>query len=91
MTLKQLRKQIDRIDLQLLRLLNRRAALALRIGRVKKDRGLPVFDGKREMAVLDRLMQSNPGPLSKASVREIFGRVLRHNRQIQARRSRLAR
>ena len=83
MTLEQLRRQIDRIDSKLLQLLNRRAALVLRIGEVKKKHSLPVFDGKRELAVLNRLMRSNPGPLSKKSIRDIFSGILRHNRRIQ--------
>lgn len=83
MTLSRLRRQIDRIDLRILNLLNRRARVALRVGQVKKGRGLPVFDGRREMAVLDRLIKSNSGPLPKESIREIFARILSHSRWIQ--------
>ncbi len=82
-TLSRLRRRIDRIDLELGRLLNRRAARVLQVGEVKKKRGLPVFDGKRESAVLNRLMRSNVGPLSKKSIREIFSEILRHNRKLQ--------
>ncbi len=85
MTLDQLRKQIDRIDLQLLRLLNRRAASALQIGRIKKKHGLPVYDGRREQEVLLRLTRRNAGPLPAASVKAIFKEILRRNRGLQGR------
>ena len=84
LTLERLRRSIDRIDLQLLRLLNRRAATALRIGRLKKQQGLPVFDGKREASVLQRLVRSNPGPLPADAVQRIFRQVLKLNRRLQA-------
>ncbi|MBI3323418.1 MAG: chorismate mutase [Candidatus Omnitrophica bacterium] len=84
MKLAGLRRGIDRIDLGLLRLLNRRAALALRIGRVKKKRGLPVVDERRERTVVDRLLQRNGGPLPRGAVRKIFGEILRQNRRLQA-------
>ena len=78
-----LRQRIDRIDRQLLRLLARRAALAQRVGRIKQQQGLPVFDGKRETAVLRQAVRANPGPLSRASVRQIFREILRQSRQVE--------
>jgi len=85
MTLDRLRQQIDRIDLQLLRLLNRRASAALRIGRVKKKQSLPVYDGRREQEILLRLIRRNAGPLPAASVKAIFKEILRRNRGLQGR------
>ena len=84
MSLSALRREIDRIDLRLLRLLNRRADLARRIGRLKKRHGLPVQDRKREQAVLARMLQRNGGPLPQESVRGIFREILRQNRRLQA-------
>ena len=77
------RREIDRIDLQLMRLLNRRAQLVLRIGDLKRKQGLPIFDGRRELAVLQRAIQSNVGPLSPQSVRGIFREILRRSRRLQ--------
>ena len=78
-----LRREIDRIDLELLRLLSRRAGLALRVGGLKKKRGLPVFDPKREVAVLRRPTAANRGPMPASAVRTIFSGILRCNRRIQ--------
>ena len=83
MTLKQLRRQIDRIDLQLLQLLNKRADYVLRIGELKKREGRPIFDGQREAEVLGRLKRANEGPLPAGSVQEIFRAVLQHSRRLE--------
>lgn len=84
MKLQPLRREVDRVDLGILRLLNRRAALVLRIGTVKRKRGLPIVDERRERTVLDRLLQRNGGPLPQGAVRRIFGEILRQNRRLQA-------
>ena len=83
MNLNRLRKQIDGIDLKLLRLLNRRASLAVRVGLLKKEKGLPVFDGRREKTILRRLVRTNAGPLSWAAVGKIFREILRQCRSLQ--------
>lgn len=83
MTLEQLRKKIDQVDRKILRLLNERAAVARRIGEVKRQQGLAIFDGKRETAILRRLIRSNSGPLSASAVSAIFQQILRHNRRLQ--------
>src|SRR5439155_10895699 len=66
-----LRRQIDRIDDQLLRLLNRRAALALDIAEQKARTNSSVYAPGREKAVLARLAQANRGPLAEPLVRAI--------------------
>jgi chorismate mutase len=70
------RRQIDRIDGQLLRLLSHRAELALLIGRIKKRRKWPVYDAAREAWVLRRVAAANRGPLSAAAVHHIFQAIL---------------
>lgn len=70
------RRRIDRLDLQLLRLLTRRANLALAIGRIKKRRKWPVFDAGREAFVLARVTRANHGPLSDRAVRLVFQAIL---------------
>ena len=79
-----LRERIDRLDLQLLRLLNQRAVLALRVGQLKRQQGRPVFDRRREAEVLRRLTRANPGPFSSTSVAALFRDILRHSRQLEA-------
>ena len=76
MTLEQLRAEIDRLDEQILPLLNRRAALAVEIGRVKHATGAQLYVPERERAVLERLVSRNEGPLSHRSICRIFGEVM---------------
>lgn len=66
------RKEIDAIDDELLRLLNRRAALASRLLGLKRDAGLAVCDPQRELDVVRRAREGNLGPLNSAAVETIF-------------------
>lgn len=75
-SLSAVRERIDRLDEQLLRFVNRRAVLALEIGRIKKRRKWPVFDAAREAFVLRHVMQANRGPLSAKAVRHVFQSIL---------------
>lgn len=83
MNLNRLRKQIDGVDRKLLQLLNRRASLALRVGFLKREKGLPVFDGRREKEILRRSVRNNTGPLPSAAIGKIFREILRQCRSLQ--------
>ncbi|MDP1997559.1 MAG: chorismate mutase, partial [Gallionella sp.] len=80
--LKQLRKQIDHLDDELLALVNQRAALAQQIGHLKED-GV-VLRPEREAQVLQRLQGSNQGPLSNAAVAALFTEVMSQCRALEA-------
>src|ERR1700756_3286820 len=80
-----LRRQIDRIDDQLLRLLNRRAELALAIAEQKARRNSGVYAPAREKGVLARLARENRGPLPEALVRAIFREVISASRSLEQR------
>ena len=66
------REEIDRIDARLLEILNRRAACALSIGRIKKKNHMAIHVPEREQQVLDRLSAANSGPCTDESVRIVF-------------------
>jgi chorismate mutase / prephenate dehydratase len=74
--LQQLRAQIDALDRELLATLNRRAALALEVGALKKREGSPVFRPEREAQVIDGLKAVNPGPLAADSVAPIWREIM---------------
>jgi chorismate mutase/prephenate dehydratase len=74
--LKALREKIDRIDDQLLKLLNERAALVLEIGTVKKEEQRRFHVLEREEAIYQRLIKSNPGPFPSAAIRPIFREIM---------------
>ena len=77
------RNEIDEVDAQLLRLLNMRARLALKVGALKKAKQLPFCDPDREEYVLTRLRHLNTGPLDDRAVYKVFRRVIRESRRIQ--------
>jgi len=80
--LKQLREQIDRLDDELLTLVNRRAALARQIGHLKPD-GV-VLRPEREAQVLQRVQGNNQGPLSNDAVAQLFTEVMSQCRALEA-------
>jgi chorismate mutase / prephenate dehydratase len=71
-----LRGQIDAVDRELLALLNRRAALAMAVGEVKRREGSVVFRPEREAQVIDGLKAANAGPLQGASVAPIWREIM---------------
>jgi chorismate mutase len=83
--LQQQRTVIDELDLELLRLINRRAQAVAEIARLKLEHSLPVSDEAREAAILNAVLQSNSGPLNVASLRRIFGSILAESRRLQYR------
>jgi chorismate mutase len=83
MTIDELRIEIDRLDAKLLRIFNQRAALALQIGELKKEAGLPVFDPAREKNIFRRMKEDNPGPLDEQAIVRLFERVIDESRRLE--------
>lgn len=79
--LKQHRDQIDAIDEEILKLVNKRAALARAIGSLKDD-GV-IYRPEREAQVLRRLQANNQGPLSNEAVSHIFRGVMSNCRALE--------
>jgi chorismate mutase-like protein len=77
------RARIDTIDLQLVELLNRRAAAAAEIGRAKQAAGMAVYEPKREDDVYHNVLAANAGPLSGDALKRIFERIIDEMRSLQ--------
>ena len=75
--LQELRTQIDEINLQLLELLNKRAAIAVDIGKVQEQLGTTFYDPAREGQMLTALEMANEGPFSNDAIKGIFHQVFR--------------
>ena len=84
MNIEDWRAEIDEVDSELLRLLNRRARLAAKVGRLKRAAGLPLMDPDRETRVLRKLQQANTGPLDQRAVAKVFRRIIRESRRAEA-------
>jgi len=63
MSLEELRKKIDELDHQLVKLLNERARVVVEIGKLKTKTDKPVYSPDREKEVFARITEANEGPL----------------------------
>jgi chorismate mutase len=77
------REHIDQCDRDLLRIFNERAALALKIGEIKKTKEMPVYDPSREKRIFDAMTASNPGPLDDGAIVRLFERVIDESRTLE--------
>ena len=76
MGLEELRKQIDQVDGELLRLLGDRAALVHQIGELKKEAGAEIYAPEREQQLLQSLLRRNEGRLTPESIRAIYREIM---------------
>lgn len=83
MNLNRLRQQIDHIDQHLLKLLNKRLKLALKIGEAKRAAQQPILDPIREAILLKQLHHNNGGPLSPKTLTAIYREILSASRSVQ--------
>ena len=78
-----LRENIDKVDAELLRLLNQRAELVLKVGELKKANNLAVVHADREKVLLARLSEKNSGPLPQEMVVQLFQQIIDTLKQLQ--------
>ena len=73
-----LRDQIDKVDQQLIELLNQRARVVVEVGRVKREAGeaIPIYAPDREQAVMQKIRQANQGPLTDACIEAIWRELM---------------
>ena len=70
------RRAIDRLDHEIVRLLNERTQHVLEIGAIKLRAGEEIYAPHRELAVLDRICKLNKGPITGESLRAIYREVM---------------
>ncbi len=70
------RKLIDRLDAQIVKLLNERTLHVLEIGSLKLKAGEEIYAPHRERAVLQRVGKSNRGPITDQSLRAIYREIM---------------
>jgi chorismate mutase / prephenate dehydratase len=76
LSLEEIRKRIDDVDIKLLDLLNQRADLVHEVGVVKKQAGLAIYAPEREEALLQGLEKKNKGRLPASAVRAIYREIM---------------
>ena len=75
MSLDQHRREVDRIDREILRLLSERLQVARAIGEAKQKAGAPVYAPQREEQVLSALVEAAPN-IPASGVRSVFREVI---------------
>ncbi|WP_425147915.1 bifunctional 3-deoxy-7-phosphoheptulonate synthase/chorismate mutase [Deinococcus sp.] len=77
-SIEDLRRQVDDINLELLKLLSRRGEVVAQIGHAKTLEGRPQhYDPKREEDQFRTLETRNPGPFTGAAVKAIFKEIFK--------------
>lgn len=85
MSIEDWRAEISALDGELLRLLNKRAGLALQVGESKIASGRSLCDHTREREVIEGMCEANAGPLDDRAIVELFRAIIHESRRIQNR------
>jgi chorismate mutase/prephenate dehydratase len=76
MKITNLRKKIDKIDKNILKLLSERANVSLAIGKSKSKKGASIYVPDREEEVYKRVIENNQGPLSDDSLKAVYREIM---------------
>lgn len=76
MSISQHRQAIDKLDAEIVNLLNERTRHVLEIGALKLKTGEEIYAPHREQAVLERIDKLNDGPITKDSLRAIYREIM---------------
>jgi len=76
MDISDIRRRIDTLDEEIVRLINERAECAQRIGEAKLSSDRPAYVPERERQVLERVAGRNTGPLSTAALQAIYREIV---------------
>jgi chorismate mutase-like protein len=82
-SVEELRKQIDVIDEEIVKKLNERTKIVLKVRDEKKAEGQPYHDPERELRILNKVMSANQGPLDADTIKHLYRHILQHMREFQ--------
>ena len=82
-SLSKLRKNVERIDAQMVRLLKKRMLLVKEIGILKKELGLDLIDSVRERQVLEHVTSLPHDPIPTRILEDLFLQIIRASRNLQ--------
>src|SRR5881397_2599766 len=76
--IQQYRKEIDRLDDEILRLLNERSKNVIEIGKLKKQSGAEanLHTPAREAEIVERLTRQNRGPFPNDAIRTVYREIM---------------
>jgi len=82
-SIKLLRRQIDRIDANIIKLLNERARIAMKLGRAKSAAGRDLYDPVREGEILAQARKKSRGPFPSEGVGSVFREIISATRSLE--------
>lgn len=77
-----LRQEIDLLNLEILKLLSKRAAIAKEIGSLQTSMGASSYDPMREQQMLDALIAANPGPFDAGTIKSLFKSIFQASMEV---------
>ena len=75
MNIEELRIKIDKIDSEILKLLNERMDVVHQVGIIKSAANESVYRPEREKEIIERLVDLSEGRMKKESIRPIFQEI----------------
>ena len=79
------REEIDKVDKQIVELIEKRMDLALQVAEYKMSTGKPIYDRQRELEKLDKLGHMASAEFNAKSVQELFLQIMSVSRRYQYR------
>lgn len=82
--LKDFRKNIDKIDGKILKLLADRFTIVKKIGKYKRFNGVKIFDKERENQILNKIkIESRKYKTNEKYIEKIFKSIIKNSKEIQ--------
>lgn len=83
MDLNNIREDIDHVDAELTRLLEKRLNLVCQVAAFKKLHQLPVLDEKREQRLLEKIAAQIENPEFSDTIIDTYKQILKNSRDFQ--------
>ncbi|WP_349409024.1 bifunctional 3-deoxy-7-phosphoheptulonate synthase/chorismate mutase [Pseudalkalibacillus sp. SCS-8] len=78
-----LREEIEKVNLEIMELLNKRGHIVQQIGKIKEVQGVKRFDPVRERRLLDQIADNNKGPFETSTLQHIFKTIFKASLELQ--------
>ena len=85
MNLEEIRREINQIDDELIKLLEKRMELVSKVAVYKLKTGKAVLDSKREETILNKVAEAVESPVYKDVIVNTFTDMMKHSRAFQER------
>ena len=91
MNLEEIRREINQIDDELIKLLEKRMDLVSKVAAYKLETGKAVFDSKREETILNKVAEAVESPVYRDVIVNTFTDMMKHSCAFQERQIRQTR